>query len=140
MPNKANDLKLEVGKSYRTRNGKKVTVIHIRSENVSCLNRVVSVSEREELYMHSVYGDYSNSNNPADIVSEWEAAPIQVDKVGTYRCRGGEKAYVQTILPPEFMYAAKGWLANGMLTSWTLNGIKCLGYESAYDLVEYIGE
>lgn len=67
-------LKLEVGKFYKTRDGRKASVLNVvKDDTISCPVRVVVVDNNYEPYFIRKSGRlYKNEENAWDIVAPWE--------------------------------------------------------------------
>lgn len=72
--NESKSLKLEVGKFYKTRDGRKAIVLNVvKDDTRSCPVRVVVVDNTYEPYFVRKSGRlYKNEENAWDIVAPWE--------------------------------------------------------------------
>lgn len=72
--NESKSLKLEVGKFYKTRDGRKAIVLNVvKDDTRSCPVRVVVVDNTYEPYFVRKSGHlYKNEENAWDIVAPWE--------------------------------------------------------------------
>lgn len=70
-----------------------------------------------------------------------EPEEFKVEKTGKYKTRDGRIAYVSLLYDSGSDYKARGIIeGRDTSSSWTLDGLYCIGGETECDLVEYIGD
>lgn len=135
-------MELEVGKTYRTRNGNKVTVIHILTEDTPY--PVMSLHHNSDGTNHyatyTLHGSrYGVGTDEFDIVEEWVDEPFKITEPGLYEMSNGDQAYIYFICPDNFEYPVKGWTQRSRLPSydgWAIDGTHLPNYgEDQYDII-----
>ena len=114
-------MKLEAGKWYKTRDGRKAFVGFIHPNRT--INRYIGSIDSEALLSWSEYGEYGGqSSSPVDLVSEWTEPtfrPFRMDEVPL--------GALVTMEGKTGRYAIIGAEKDGLLIAW----LGCIGYEQA---------